>query len=203
MHHLFDLLIYLGNLVYLLYKNSSMKSVLKSHIIKITTLLATFLFILSACNGKLPGGDARKFPADPAKRIEQNLKEGRGFKLSDFGNAKGGVFDFASSNNLWRASLDTIDFMPLSSVNYSGGIIITDWYSEGISTNESIKVSIRFLTNEIRSDALNIKVFNRKCDNSLLNCSITETDGVLVSELKKTILKKAALYKEQDNNKKE
>ena len=71
------------------------------------------------------------------------------------------------------------------------------------STNESIKVSIRFLTNEIRSDALNIKVFNRKCDNSLLNCSITETDGVLVSELKKTILKKAALYKEQDNNKKE
>ena len=170
---------------------------------KLTAILAVFLFLLNACNGKLPGGDARKTPADPKKRIEQNLEEGRGFKLSEFGKSTGGVFEFASSNNLWRASLDTIDFMPLSSVNYSGGIIVTDWYSEGMSSNESIKVSIRFLTNEIRSDALSIKVFNRKCSNNLLNCKIIETEGTLVSELKKTILKKAALYKEQEKNKKE
>ena len=91
--------------------------------------------------------------------------------------------------------------MPLSSVNYSGGIIITDWYTENTSHNESIKISIRFLTNEVRSDALNIKVFNKKCVNSLLNCKITEQDGVLVQELKKEILKKAALYKEQDQSK--
>ena len=74
----------------------------------------------------------------------------------------GGTFDFASSNELWRASLDTIDFMPLSSVNYSGGIIITDWYSEKNNSNESIKISIRFLTNEIRSDALDVKIFTKK-----------------------------------------
>ena len=98
--------------------------------------------------------------------------------------------------------MDTIDFMPLSSVNYSGGIIITDWYSENQSPNESIKISIRFLTNEIRSDALDIKVFNRKCKNNLLDCKFIETDGALVTELKKTILKKAAIYKEQDKNKK-
>ena len=113
---------------------------------------------MSACNGKKFGADARKFPADPAKRIENNLAEGRGFKLNDaFKNQRGGVFDFASSNSLWRASLDVIDFMPLSSVNYSGGIIITDWYSESNSQNESIKISIRFKTNEIRSDALDNK----------------------------------------------
>ena len=92
--------------------------------------------------------------------------------------------------------------MPLSSVNYSGGIIITDWYSENNSLNESIKISIRFMTNEIRSDALNIKVFNKKCTDSLLNCKIIEQDGVLVQELKKEILKKATLYKEQDKKKK-
>ena len=87
-------------------------------------------FFLQSCNGKLPGGDARKFPADPKKRVQQNLKEGRGFKIMDVvKNERGGTFDFASSNELWRASLDVIDFMPLSSVNYSGGIIITDWYS--------------------------------------------------------------------------
>ena len=118
-----------------------------------------------------------------------------------FGAARGGVFDFASSNELWRAALDTIDFMPLSSVNYSGGIIVTDWYSENNRPNESLKISIRFMTNEIRSDALKIKVFNRKCSSALLDCKLIETDGVIVSELKKEILKKAALYKEQ--NKKE
>ena len=171
----------------------------------IVTFFAIIMIFLSGCNknpGKFPGGDARKFPADPAKRIEQNLKEGRGFKLSEFGKNKGGVFDFASSNPLWRASLDIIDFMPLSSVNYSGGIIITDWYSDSSSPYESIKISIRFTTNEIRSDALNIKVFNRKCSDSLFNCKFTETNDVLVTELKKEILKKAALYKEnaKENN---
>jgi hypothetical protein len=92
--------------------------------------------------------------------------------------------------------------MPLSSVNYSGGIIITDWYSEISSANESIKISIRFMTNEIRSDALNIKVFNKKCINNLLNCKVTEQDGVLVKELKREILKKATFYSEENKNKK-
>ena len=125
-------------------------------------------------------------------------------RLNDaFNNQRGGVFEFASSNSLWRASLDTIDFMPLSSVNYSGGIIITDWYSENSSPNESIKISIRFMTNEIRSDALNIKVFNKKCIDNLLSCKITEQDGILVKELKREILKKATLYKEEDKKKKE
>ena len=170
-------------------------------ILGFTSIISLFLF---GCNLKnFPAGDAKKFPADPEKRIKKNLAEGRGFKLSDKMYRKsGGTFDFASSNGLWRASLDVIDFMPLASVNYSGGIIITDWYSENNSPNESIKISIRFMTNELRSDALDIKVFNRKCSNSLLNCKFTETGGVLVTELKKEILKKAALYKAKDKEKK-
>ena len=172
-------------------------------LIKIT-LLALIPFLIISCKGndgkfKLPGGDARKFPADPQKRVEQNLSEGRGFKLSEMTN-RGGVFDFASSNELWRASLDSIDFMPLSSVNYSGGIIITDWYSSDSTTNESIKISIRFLTNEIRSDALDIKVFNRKCSETLVNCSFTEIGGNLVTELKKEILKRATKYKQDGSS---
>ena len=168
-------------------------------------ILLLSVFFLNSCETikKLPGSDARKFPADPKKRVEQNLKEGRGFKINDaFKQQKGGVFDFASSNELWRASLDVIDFMPLSSVNYSGGIIVTDWYSENENPNESIKITIRFLTNEIRSDALDVSIFNRKCTNSLLNCTFTETDGVLVNEIKKEILKKAANYKKEKEDKK-
>mgnify|MGYP001276608363 CR=1 FL=1 len=174
----------------------------KTNNLKILSFITIFSFLLIGCNGKLPGGDARKNSPDPKERVKKNLEEGRGFKISEFGKQKGGVFEFASSNGLWRASLDVIDFMPLTSVNYSGGIIITDWYSENNSQNESIKISIRFMTNEIRSDALNIKVFNKKCTDSLLNCKITEQDGIIVKELKREILKKATLYNEEDKNKK-
>ena len=170
--------------------------------IRILTLFVSISLFLNGCNGKLPGGDARKTPADPKKRIEQNLKEGRGFKINDaLKKQRGGVFDFASSNELWRASLDVIDFMPLSSVNYSGGIIITDWYSTDQNSNESIKISIRFLTNEIRSDSLDIKVFNKICSNNSVNCKIIETEGNIVYELKKKILKAAANYKEENKKK--
>ena len=179
-----------------------MKHIFKLKNAKILVFLSIIHLFLAGCNGKLPGGDARKWPANPEERVKKNLEEGRGFKLSEFGKQQGGVFEFASSNGLWRASLDVIDFMPLTSVNYSGGIIITDWYSENNSQNESIKISIRFMTNEIRSDALNIKVFNKKCTESLLNCKITEQDGILIKELKREILKKATLYNEEDKKKK-
>ena len=169
--------------------------------LKILSFITILSFILIGCNGKLPGGDARKNSPDPAERIKKNLEEGRGFKIADLGKNKGGVFEFASSNELWRASLDVIDFMPLTSVNYSGGIIITDWYSNENNQNESIKISIRFLTNEVRSDALSIKVFTRRCEVSLMNCKYLESNNVLVAELKKEILKKATIYKKQNAKK--
>ena len=166
------------------------------------TIFALILssIILISCNGKLPGGDARKYPDDPKLRVKKNMEEGRGFKIMDLGKSGGGTFEFASSNELWRASLDTIDFMPLASVNYSGGIIITDWYSTDENSNESIKISIRFLTNEIRSDALDIKVFNKKCL-TLSNCVTSEKQGNIKTELKTKILKTAALYESQKKSK--
>ena len=109
-------------------------------------------------------------------------------------------FSFASANELWRASLDTIDFMPLSSVNYSGGIIITDWYTDEENIDESVKISIRFLTNEVRADALDIKVFYKKC-NQVASCKISQKTGSLVAELKKEILTKATIYKKEKKEK--
>ena len=173
-------------------------------IIKILSFLTLFGFFQYGCNGKLPGGDARKFPDDPKLRIKKNLEEGRGFKINDMlkSGSKAGVFEFASSNELWRASLDVIDFMPLASVNYSGGIIITDWYTNERIQNESIKITIRFLTNEIRSDALNIKIFTRKCKESLINCKYIQSNKSLVAELKKEILKRATKFQIEDKEKK-
>ena len=158
------------------------------------------LVILNACKS-LPGGDALKNPPNPKERVAKNLEEGKGFRLSNATkNLSKTNYEFASSNELWRASLDTIDFMPLTSANYSGGIIITDWYSDNSSPNESIKIIIRFLTNEIRADALNIKIFYKNCK-SITNCLITEKETSLKNELRKEILKKAAIYKKDFNDK--
>ena len=164
---------------------------------KLFLIISLFLFV-TACNG-IPGADARKFPANPEERVKKNLAEGKGVTFMDLAgqSGNGGKFEFASSNPLWRASLDVIDFMPLSSVNYSGGIIITDWYADENDPTESIKINIRFLTNEVRSDSLDIKVYNRKCIDSLINCKIIQTDQILVNELKKEILKKATIYEKQ------
>ena len=160
-------------------------------------LLILFIFSVNSC-GK--GVDAKKYPPNPKDRVKNNMEEGKGFRAGDMFNKGGtGTFEFASSNELWRASLDTIDFMPLASVNYSGGIIITDWYSTN-SDDNSIKISIRFLTNEVRSDALDIKVFNRNCKIQS-NCIISEKSGNLTKELKSKILKTAAIYEKERKDK--
>jgi len=92
--------------------------------------------------------------------------------------------------------------MPLTTANYSGGIIVTDWYSDNQNLDENLKITVRFLTNEIRSDALDLKIFYRNCDSSN-RCTVTEKEGSLVTELKKEILKKATIYKEQAKVKEE
>ena len=167
--------------------------------LKNIAIISIILLVLNSCGGKMPGADAKKFPPDPKERVKKNLEEGRGFRLDTLGQQKGGTFDFASSNELWRASLDIIDFMPLTSANYSGGIIITDWYSDNTS-NEAIKVTIRFLSNEVRSNSLDIKIFYRKCDSNF-NCTVSERKGNLTKELMRKILKQAAIYEKQTKDK--
>ena len=167
---------------------------------RIIYILSIFL-IINACNGKVPGADARKIPPNAKDRVLKNIEEGRGFTLMGSNNKKTGEFDFASSNELWRASLDTLDFMPLALANYSGGIIVTDWYSDGSSDNESVKISIRFLSHEIRSDALVVKAFYKNCSMQD-DCKISDRSNELSTELTKKILSKAAIYKKDTQSKK-
>ena len=163
------------------------------------TLVA--ILLLTSCSGGFKAGDARKIPANMKERQRQNIEEGRGFSFGKtFGN-KAGEFDFASSNELWRASLDTLEFIPLSLANYSGGIIVTDWYTSQGSVNESVKISVRFLSNEIRSDALSIKVFYKKCSIQEA-CQIIDKTNVLSDDIEKKILTKAALYEKENKSKK-
>ena len=173
-------------------------------LIKILLLLQLIISLNSCGPLAYKKVDSSKISNDPDERVKRNIEEGRSFEL--FGGEKkfGGAttFEFASSNELWRATLDTIDFMPLTTANYSGGIIVTDWYSDNQNLNENIKITVRFLTNEIRSDALDLKIFYRNCDSSN-KCKIIEKEGNLSKELKKEILKKAIIYQQQAKVKKD
>ena len=175
----------------------------KNYILILLSIL--ILLTQTGCQALKPKKvSAKDFPPDPRKRVEKNINEGKGFRL--MGNsAKGTNYEFASANPLWRATLDTLDFMPLASANYSGGIVITDWYSENNSPNESVKISVRFLTNEIRSDALDINVYLKKCSDNSSNCSISKNNNDLVADLNLSILKRATKYQKEiiDKNKKE
>ena len=162
--------------------------------------LLQLLIFLNSC-GIYRKTDARKYPPNPKERVAKNMEEGKGFRIFDSNRSKGTNYEFASSNELWRATLDTIDFMPLTTANYSGGIIVTDWYSDSENLNESLKITVRFLSNEIRSDALDLNIFYRDCDSSN-RCKIIEKQGNLVAELKKEILKKATVYKQESNKEK-
>ena len=158
------------------------------------SILGLFLF-LNSCGIYRPV-DAKEFPPEPDKRVQRNIEEGRGMRL--FQKKEGGVFDFASSNELWRASLDTIDFMPLVSVNYSGGIIITDWFAdENSSIDESLKLTVKFLSNEIRADGINVIIHKKTCEEKN-KCIIKKIDSTLAGEIKLAILREAAILSQQD-----
>ena len=144
-----------------------------------------------------------EFEGDGKKRARKNVEEGKGITgtggLFKSGRSKGGgSFEFASSNELWRATLDTLDFMSFSNVDYSGGLIITDWYSES-ENSQSIKITIRFLTNEIRADGLKVSLHQRICGENN-SCAISQINSSLKEEIKLKILRKASLLKKYSDD---
>ena len=144
-----------------------------------------------------PSKVSRDTPIGAKERARKNIEEGRGVSLKGLvGGSKSTNYEFSTSNPLWRASLEIIDFMPLSTVDYSGGIIITDWYSDGQNFDESIKITVRFLSNEVRSDSVKIIVHNKKCKTNQ-TCAVNEIDSNIKFELQSSILRKAALFEKE------
>ena len=172
-----------------------MKKLLSSILICLTILP------LISCGG-LKKVDQRSRSSDPEERRRQAVQEGKGTGINELFNRRRSTnFEFSSSNPMWRASLETLDFLPLITVDYSGGVIITDWYSES-NNNDSIKLTVRFLSNEIRSDSLKIIIHKKICSTSA-NCkTVVSNSNVIKDELRSTILRKAALLEKTDKEKK-
>ena len=167
--------------------------------IKKISLIWVFLtIILSNCGlYKKNAVDYRKEPTQATDRAKKNVEEGRGISLGGIINRKT-TYEFSSSNPMWRASLEVLDFLPLSTVDYSGGLIITDWYSDNNNVDESIKITIRFLDNEIKSDSLKILVHQKICKKEN-NCLTKSINSNLVDELKVAILRNAAVLEKNSN----
>ena len=128
----------------------------------IILLLLMVLTSFSSCKNRKFGSFENQ-PVNSQERARKNVEEGKGAGLGQILGKRGTNYEFSSSNPMWRASLELLDFLPLTTVDYSGGMIISDWYSDDTKSNESIKISIRFLSNEIRSDSLKIIVHKKKC----------------------------------------
>jgi len=178
-----------------------MKILNKSHFNKFFTFFILFFFITSCGPLAFKKTDARKNPINVKDKVKKNIEEGRGATFK-FGGPKSGSFDFASSNEMWRATMEVLDFVPLVNADYGGGIIITDWYSEDTTQNQSVKISVQFLSNEIRPDGLSVKVYKKICVTSQ-NCKILKTDTGTSQEIKIAILKKAAAIKKNVAKKKD
>ena len=176
--------------------NNSIFSIIS---LKKNLLILSLIFIflsVSQC-GYYKKTDAKKIPTNAKERVEKNMQEGRRIKFGDLANRGSGKFDFASSNEMWRASIDILDFVPLANADYGGGIIITDWYNNSDTNNSSIKIMIQFLSNEIRPDGLKITIYNKDCviNNGITSCNTTKSGGKIAEELRVAILKEAAILK--------
>ena len=160
-------------------------------------ILVIILFSLNQC-GLYKKTDAREIPTNAKERAKKKKKKWISKKL--IGKRGGeGTFEFASSNEMWRATIEILDFIPLNNADYGGGIIITDWYNENNNDADSLKIMVRFLSNEVRADGLKVSVYKKKCqlNTGVLNCSTKLDNSEIGQELKLAILKKAAIYKEQ------
>jgi len=180
---------------------------MKINFLKIRSLnhLILLLLIINCSKTDPVTGEKILIEPNPQVKARQAVDQGGGI----FGDVlKGGkssnsnTYDFSSSNILWRATLKTLDFMPLLNADYQGGVIIYDWYSDNDNYKEQIKVTVRFLNNQLRSDSINIVAHKKICEENTIKCKTIKLDDKFNSEIKDTILTSArALRIEEEKSK--
>jgi len=165
--------------------------------------LVLVVFLINGCSSSKDPvtGETKTYEPDPRKRAKEYADKGGGI-FGDLNNKKPGanIYDFATSNVLWRATLKSLEFLPIINADYSGGIVIYDWYSEDINSKEQIKVSVRFLNNEVRSDSLEINVYKKICE-TFDNCKTIKMKNEFPNQLKENILSVARLLRIEEAKK--
>ena len=166
-------------------------------------LVFIIIFLIAGCSKTDPvTGEKVIIDPNPERRAAKIRDEGGGIfgDINKVGKGSGGTFEFATSNVLWRATLKSLDFLPLANVDYVGGIIVYDWYSDDRSPQEQIKVSIQFLSNELRTDAIKINTNKRMCDSSS-KCQNLPVDKKFNDSIKENIITLARSLKIEETKK--
>ncbi|CAN1608666.1 hypothetical protein MCEMIE29_01175 [Candidatus Pelagibacterales bacterium] len=170
--------------------------------LKISIILS--LFFLFACAKKdVATGEVIRMEPNPDKRAREFADKGGGIfgDINKIGKGSGsGNFEFASSNVLWRATLKSLDFLPLLNADYSGGVIIYDWYSQTNNPKEQIKISVQFLNNELRSESIKIIAHKKICETAE-RCSNSTLDQNFASSIKESIIASARTLKIEEAKK--
>jgi hypothetical protein len=164
------------------------------------SILIIFLIIAGCSTPTDPvTGEKVIINPDPKQRAREYADK-KGGIFGDINNkgSNNTTFAFGTSNVLWRATLKALEFLPIANADYSGGVIVYDWYSDKDS-NEQIKISVKFLSNELRSDSIQITSHKRTCINE--KCSTTKLDNNFSSEIKDSILTTARALKIEDSKK--
>ena len=166
------------------------------NLIKIFACL--FLFSQITSCGGFKKVDTRKVPISGPERAKKNVAEGRGVGLGQvIGKARGSTnYEFSTSNPMWRATLDILDFLPLSTVDYSGGVIISDWYTDNSIKNQALKITVRFLSNMVQTNSIKVTVHRKKCSVNQ-TCNVELFKSRIQEELIASILKEAAILEKQ------
>ena len=160
-------------------------------------IIACFILFssLTSCGG-FKKVDTRKVPISGPERAKQNVKEGRGISLGKAMNRGTTNYEFSTSNPMWRATLDVLDFLPLSTVDYSGGVIISDWYTDNSNKNQALKITVRFLSNTIQTNSIKVTVHSKKCSVNQ-TCNVEIFKSRIQEELVASILREATILERQ------
>tara|TARA_B100000575_G_C23108388_1_gene639944 strand:- start:1210 stop:1725 length:516 start_codon:yes stop_codon:yes gene_type:complete len=163
---------------------------------KIIVYFFLFSLLLSCGKGLFKKVDTRKIPISGPERAKQNIKEGRGVSLGKAMGKGSTNYEFSTSNPMWRATLDILDFLPLTTVDYSGGIIISDWYTDETNNNQALKITVRFMSNVIQSNSIKITVHRKKCSVNQ-SCKVDLFKSRIQDELIASILREATILEKQ------
>ena len=164
---------------------------------KIIVYFFLFPVLVSCGKGFFKKVDTRKVPISGPERAKQNIKEGKGVGLRSMMGRQGSTnYEFSTSNPMWRATLDILDFLPLSTVDYSGGIIISEWYTDETNKNQALKITVRFMSNVIQTNSLKITVHRKKCSVNQ-SCNVELFESRIQEELIASILKEATILEKQ------
>ena len=169
------------------------------NLLKILLYSLVFSLTLSCGKGFFKKVDTREVPISGPERAKKNVKEGRGVGLGEMigiGGKGGTTYEFSTSNPMWRATLDILNFLPLTTVDYSGGVIISDWYTDDSEKNQALKVTVRFLSNQVRANSLKVTVHRKRCSVNQ-SCKVDVFKSRIQEELIASILREATILEKQ------